>query len=185
LQVDLKDSESSGALHYQLVDVVTDDAAHRQELGSPYYFPTEIWCLIFEIGEQSRGSTVLPSKTSHRIREGSECPFPLLVSHVCQHWRDISINTPSLWTWIDYDTYSWDGYELANSDVVGLFIERAQGQPLDIRLTSYSYGIDLTLIQHVYDLPIGYDTACFEDAQRALDIICNHASQWRTAHLSI
>jgi hypothetical protein len=144
----------------------------HQEDRSPY-LPPEIWSAIFQIGRQMQHSpSTLHSGTPIRS-------FPLLVSHVCRLWRDISINTPSLWTWIDYGTESCYGCELVSADLVEEFIKRSRDQPLDIRLSSHSYGADLSVTDENYwDL-------LYQDAERALDVIFDHAWRWQSAHLNL
>ena len=53
--------------------------------------------------------------------------FQILVSHVCRHWREVALNSHTLWTTLDFDNV----LQLEKSKV---FIERAHGLPLKIHI---------------------------------------------------
>ena len=53
--------------------------------------------------------------------------FQILVSHVCRHWREVALNSHTLWTTLDFDNV----VQLERSKV---FIERAHGLPLKIHI---------------------------------------------------
>ena len=53
--------------------------------------------------------------------------FQILVSHVCRHWREVALNSHTLWTTLDFDNI----LQLERSKV---FIERAHGLPLKIHI---------------------------------------------------
>ncbi|CAK5284217.1 unnamed protein product [Mycena citricolor] len=51
--------------------------------------------------------------------------FQVLVSHVCRHWREVSLAAHTLWTTLKFNTH-------LNLDRAKTYIERANGLPLDI-----------------------------------------------------
>ena len=53
--------------------------------------------------------------------------FELLISHVCRHWRNIALETPSLWTNISVTNTACLPYER-----VATYLERSKSLPLDI-----------------------------------------------------
>ncbi|KAG6827931.1 hypothetical protein H0H92_009909 [Tricholoma furcatifolium] len=53
--------------------------------------------------------------------------FQVLVSHVCRQWRQVALGAPTLWTSLDF----LEGSPFEKSKI---WIERANGSPLDIRL---------------------------------------------------
>jgi hypothetical protein len=53
--------------------------------------------------------------------------FQVLVSHVCRHWREVALNSHTLWTTLDFDNV----LQLERSKA---FIERAHGLPLIIHI---------------------------------------------------
>src|SRR6266403_184744 len=63
------------------------------------------------------------SKDEHRLR----LPFKVLVSHVCRRWRTVSVETSTLWTFLDFA----EGPPFEKSRT---WIERSKGCPLDIEL---------------------------------------------------
>ncbi|KAG6836683.1 hypothetical protein H0H93_004973 [Arthromyces matolae] len=54
-------------------------------------------------------------------------PFQVLVSHVCQHWREVALETPTLWTTLTFS----EGAPFERSRT---WIQRAKGSPLDIHI---------------------------------------------------
>jgi hypothetical protein len=56
-----------------------------------------------------------------------ELPFQVLVSHVCKHWREVAIESPSLWTSITFNG-------LIPMDRSKTWIERSKSLPLRIRM---------------------------------------------------
>ncbi|KAJ7794139.1 hypothetical protein B0H14DRAFT_2923868 [Mycena olivaceomarginata] len=52
-------------------------------------------------------------------------PFQVLVSHVCRHWREVALNTHTLWTTIRFIGH-------LNVEKATAWIERAETLPLDI-----------------------------------------------------
>jgi F-box-like len=59
--------------------------------------------------------------------EESCLPFQVLVSHVCQHWREIALESPVLWTKLTFT----DGPPFEKSIA---WIQRSKGSPLDISI---------------------------------------------------
>ncbi|KAF5360858.1 hypothetical protein D9756_004734 [Leucocoprinus leucothites] len=57
----------------------------------------------------------------------SELPFQVLVSHVCRRWRSVAIETPALWTLLNFEK----GTLL---DKHKAYIQRAKNVPLDINI---------------------------------------------------
>ncbi|KAF7346257.1 hypothetical protein MSAN_01852900 [Mycena sanguinolenta] len=79
-------------------------------------------------------------------------PFQVLVSHVCRHWREISLGTHTLWTTIRFAGH-------LNAEKASAWIERANDLPLDI----YIEATDLHDPQH--NDPEGEQGGQQEDAQ--------------------
>lgn len=57
----------------------------------------------------------------------TELPFQVLASHVCHHWREIAIESPSLWTTLTFS----EGAPFEKSKT---WIQRSKGLPLDIHI---------------------------------------------------
>ncbi|KAJ8080619.1 hypothetical protein PM082_017453 [Marasmius tenuissimus] len=54
-------------------------------------------------------------------------PFQMLASHVCKHWREVALETPTLWTSMNFCF----GSSIESAKV---WVERSKSQPLDITL---------------------------------------------------
>ena len=59
--------------------------------------------------------------------EDSTLPFQVLVSHVCRHWREIALESPTLWTTLSFT----EGSSFEKSSI---WIQRSKGLPLDIHI---------------------------------------------------
>jgi hypothetical protein len=74
------------------------------------------------------GAIVLEARQKRRVRY--RIPLEVVVSHVCQHWREVVIGTPLLWTHID--VYSDDSMKWVPS-----YLERSKPCLLDVRIDTY------------------------------------------------
>ncbi|KAH8825297.1 hypothetical protein DL96DRAFT_1612707 [Flagelloscypha sp. PMI_526] len=54
-------------------------------------------------------------------------PFPVLVSHVCRQWREVAIETPTLWTNISF------GAEVP-LDAIKVYLQRSKGHPIHVAI---------------------------------------------------
>ncbi|KAL0566065.1 hypothetical protein V5O48_015953, partial [Marasmius crinis-equi] len=54
-------------------------------------------------------------------------PFQMLVSHVCKHWREVALETPTLWTSMNFCF----GSSIESAKV---WVERSKSQPLEITI---------------------------------------------------
>lgn len=61
--------------------------------------------------------------------------FPALVSHVCQYWRRVALETPVLWTHIGVD-------EASHIEEIAEWVSRAKACPLDIDIDIDDAGSD-------------------------------------------
>jgi hypothetical protein len=133
----------------------------------------------------------------------SELPFQVLVSHVCRHWREIALESPVLWTKLDF----FEGPPFEKSRI---WLQRSKNLPLDI-------SIDCTMPEHEHepdDDPLANDLDgpvcasgptthgeryweehgncehspgfyCSDDFNTILDMIIPHVAQWRLLELSV
>jgi len=96
-------------------------------------------------------------------------PFPIVVSHVCRHWRNIAFSTPSLWTTITVPPEERPPYEFAMT-----LLERSRGLPIDIY-------IDCEPHEHDCDVEPPSDA----DLKFLLSLLIPHIHRWRTMELSV
>ena len=95
-------------------------------------------------------------------------PFEVTVSHVCRLWRDVAINTPTLWSTPDFSK----GPPYTEPAV---YLERSKGAPLDI-------AIDITNDEGAGD---PHDLSGEEDLEPILDLIIPHVWHWRSLELMV
>ena len=95
-------------------------------------------------------------------------PFEVTVSHVCRLWRDVAINTPALWSTLDFSK----GPPFTESAV---YLERSKGAPLDI-------AIDITNDEEGGEPD---DPSYAEQLEQILDLIIPHVWHWRSLELMV
>jgi len=105
--------------------------------------PNELLATIFAYG--SRPST-------HNSFRDSNLPFPLLVSSINKHWRDVALNSPGVWSCV----YISGRQPL---DVTRTWIRRSKGCMLDVTL-------NLRFVRQA-------------DVDPIIDIIVPHVGRWR------
>ncbi|KZS92908.1 hypothetical protein SISNIDRAFT_508277 [Sistotremastrum niveocremeum HHB9708] len=117
-------------------------------------------------------SNALTRRSSSNATDDDErsLDFPTLVSHVCSRWRQIALDAPTLWTYLDFA----DGPPFTKSRA---WIERSKGSDLDIEINLTSevkhdvIGEEL-IEETIESLP--------EDLQKILELIIPHTLRWRT-----
>ena len=111
----------------------------RNALQPISYFPPEIFAAIFSFlslpGIPSLGGTPALNLTRFRI------------SHVCHQWREIALNQPQLWSYVDFNAVSLAG--------AAEILVRAKSVPLymEIRTSSRDYRFGLFLKEAQAHLP--------------------------------
>jgi hypothetical protein len=127
--------------------------------------PPDLWARNPEIQDSVDDPRVRPYDTIHSLpnellvaifKAGSltklkrcEIPFPLLVSSICRYWRDVTINTPDIWTNIHISMRRPLKYTL-------VFLERSKSSLLDITINvigaHYSSFIEVSnaISSHIY-----------------------------------
>ncbi|KAH0832320.1 hypothetical protein J3R83DRAFT_13332 [Lanmaoa asiatica] len=101
-------------------------------------------------------------------------PFPVVVSHVCRHWRNIAFSTPSLWTTIVVPPEARPPYE-----PVSLLLERSKGVPIDIY-------ISCDPDEHEVDCDATDNGAPSEaDLKFLYSLLIPHVHRWRTIEVSV
>ena len=85
--------------------------------------------------------------------DGPPLPFQVLVSHVCRHWREIALDSPVLWTQLDFS----EGPPFEKSKA---WIQRSKRSPIDIT-------IDCTVSDHI-DYPSDHESIDSDSKRRVL-----------------
>ncbi|KAF8133295.1 hypothetical protein EV363DRAFT_51114 [Boletus edulis] len=92
-------------------------------------------------------------------------PFLILVSHVCQHWRNLAISTPSLWTSVSISPISYQH--------LATFLTRSKCLPLDIRIRLGSH-------DHGVRRKIESSTLPMADTKLLFSLLVVHVDRWRS-----
>lgn len=106
-----------------------------------------------------------------RRRKGTPL-FPVLASHVCRTWRDIVLNTPSLWTWVDLTTNG-------KKDLYAALEERSKTNLLEVTMT-----VD-TCHTHIPSRKIAIVGIRLDSAVYHMDFFARIASRCRSLHVSV
>ncbi|KAF9013327.1 P-loop containing nucleoside triphosphate hydrolase protein [Cyathus striatus] len=96
--------------------------------------------------------------------------FQVLVSHVCRHWREVALNTPSLWNILYFR-------EPSDIDKAEAYLQRTSASP--------SYLLDILVDTVACEDHIPGVTLCREEIRRVFDVIIKHVRHWRSFHLKI
>ncbi|CAE6369270.1 unnamed protein product [Rhizoctonia solani] len=92
--------------------------------------PVEVLIRIFEFVANAESCKLGPrSQTYMKMPQ-----YPVLLTHVCAHWRRIIIGTPLFWTHIDAAPHLYNSKRLR--DRTQTFIERAYHSTLDIHIST-------------------------------------------------
>lgn len=92
---------------------------------------------------QDRINAIIPNEVltiifRHSASELHGCPFPITLSHVCHRWREITLNTASLWTLIFiYDRLCTESLQVQLSRSKCLPLEIHLVQPTKARVLDY------------------------------------------------
>ncbi|KZT73800.1 hypothetical protein DAEQUDRAFT_354780 [Daedalea quercina L-15889] len=158
--------------------------------------PTELLAQIFvlganmddpidedeEIDEDSVDSEIEEDEDKDGDEEGDDDdekpPFEVTVSHVCKLWRDVAINTPTLWSGLDFS----EGLPYTKSAV---YLGRSKGAPLDI-------SIDVTKDEEDEETNLNDPVpalaelmVCSDELEAILKLIIPHVSHWRSLELMV
>lgn len=99
-------------------------------------------------------------------------PFPIVVSHVCRHWRNIAFSTPSLWTTIVVPSEARPPYEFEST-----LLERSKSLPVDIYINCEPDDDDDS------DSDIGPPSDA--DLESLFSILVPHIHRWRTMEVAV
>ncbi|EPQ54945.1 hypothetical protein GLOTRDRAFT_43416 [Gloeophyllum trabeum ATCC 11539] len=186
-----------------------EKAARNERVPNPYIPPTsgcpinrlppELLAYIFTVGARMEAEensadwqmdddyvdsdydSASDSEDSDEEEEGGP-EFQVLVSHVCRRWREVALETPNLWTSIDFT----EGPPFEKSRA---WVERSKGAPLDIAIDcqeSIRPASPLPGEEHDYSTDEDeYKSMTLEDLSTALSIIIPHVEHWRSFELMV
>ena len=88
--------------------------------------------------------------------------FQIVISHVCRHWRNVALSTPSLWTNIEVAPEARPPYESVSTR-----LERSKGLPIDIYVNCGPPAPDV-------------EPPSDADLEFLFSLLCPHIHRWRT-----
>ncbi|KDQ55586.1 hypothetical protein JAAARDRAFT_323678 [Jaapia argillacea MUCL 33604] len=120
--------------------------------------PNELLQFIFRFGARLAG-------------EDQELPFPVSTSHVCRHWRELSLSTPDLWSRLNISILRpWE------EERVRVYLERSRIALLDIRLSRHDWA-DESSQRH--------GKSCSMKMPIFISLLLPHIHRWRTLAINI
>ncbi|KAG8708336.1 hypothetical protein FRC08_018943 [Ceratobasidium sp. 394] len=127
---------------------LANERNRSRTLTSVHRLPSEILATIFSISS----SRYTRSDRTARIRGVYLSPATL--ASVCSSWRQLALQCPSLWSYIDIIV--GDGLSLHHPMQLNLWVERSQNVPLYVNIRDHNYRDDdlpyTTTWQHVKKL---------------------------------
>ncbi|RXW14288.1 hypothetical protein EST38_g11566 [Candolleomyces aberdarensis] len=149
--------------------------------------PNDILSLIF--------LACLPHNSSRQRLTGLSAAHPaLVVSHVCQRWRQLSFNTPLLWSVIDIDVpkppscreyklddamAQWERQMQVIFEMTEFWISRSASCPLTL---SFSGGLTFPRPTILTEETV---SAGQQKLSRIIDVLCDVSHRWKSAYLSV
>ena len=128
-------------------------------MAAIHSLPIELVARIFAIGVQDQGEPDAIEVGAHR--------FEVLVSHVCQYWRQTALSTPSLWTTIFFRS-------VPHMTRAREYLIRSKEHLLDIDVDTCSEK------EH----EAGY-TLFRKEFTQVFDIVVPHIDRWRSLTLKV
>ncbi|KAJ2930325.1 hypothetical protein H1R20_g6783, partial [Candolleomyces eurysporus] len=149
--------------------------------------PNDILSLIF--------LACLPHNLSpQRLTELSAAHPALVVSHVCQRWRQLSLSTPLLWTFIDihiprlpdprdyqvdHIMVRWGAQMQAIYEMAQFWISRSTSCPLTV---AFSGGLSFP---HYANFAEEIVFTARQRMSSIVDVICDVSDRWKSVYLSL
>ncbi|KAI0801867.1 hypothetical protein BC629DRAFT_1494908 [Irpex lacteus] len=159
--------------------------------------PAELLGYIFELGYLAENDKVDSGEDdddieddesfdslSHSSHSSSnherDLPIELLVSRVCQHWRNVAIGLPALWTKLEFKD-PFNDFEQQRT-----YLERAKGAPLDISIDcTFEEDDDEDEHAALQDDSGRTESRVYGEIKQVMEIILPHASQWRSLEVMV
>ncbi|KAJ7132970.1 hypothetical protein C8R46DRAFT_653464 [Mycena filopes] len=139
-------------------------------MAQVYALPVELLSNIFVLGaaDQLEDSPFLLRPDEDHCPASSVTDFQLLVSHVCQHWRQVALRISCLWTSLHFR-------EPAHIARAEAFLTRVTtNHPLDILVDTVS------VEEHIPGV-----TLCRDEMHAIFALITPHVARWRAFHLKV
>ncbi|KAF9077499.1 hypothetical protein BDP27DRAFT_1311146 [Rhodocollybia butyracea] len=150
-------------------------------------FPSEIVTIIFELGtfselgklRHSLDDTPFVFESSCKSNNYSYAPnFPILVSHICHKWREIALNTPSIWSTLFFDRAS-------HLERGRMFLERCT--PRSIHSPEYcsGYFLDIVIATVPFKQQSHNDCISKGELEEIFNLLVPVTVRWRSFYLRV
>ncbi|KAG1861705.1 hypothetical protein F4604DRAFT_1787914 [Suillus subluteus] len=93
--------------------------SRRNTLASVFSLPPEILVMIFTYTAEDANFNIY----ADIIPRSTGTPTSMIVTHVCRHWRQVALECPSLWTFIDHLPVPWIAIMLERSKEAALVVK--------------------------------------------------------------
>lgn len=110
------------------------------------------------------------SSTTSILIDGS---FQVTVSHVCKHWREVALETPTLWSDIDLETGTHAAHSYSRASA---YLSRSKMHPLSICIDVEEEDNGSDDSDHCCDQS---PTTMHAQLQQFMDLLIPHTSRWR------
>ncbi|KDQ09504.1 hypothetical protein BOTBODRAFT_164638 [Botryobasidium botryosum FD-172 SS1] len=104
--------------------------------------PSECISQIFTMGSSPRPMDEEDPTSDDPSWNSPVKPFRLIIPAVCRRWRDIALNTPRLWSTIEFSDAAPFGYS-------ELMLKRSRDCPLSIRVDFSRPKSEITTVLHL------------------------------------
>ena len=131
----------------------------QQSMAAIHTLPIEILSRIFLLGQ--------PAGEYPEFPPIGPPPFEVLVSHVCQHWRQVALRTPHLWTTIHLRT-------VPHIDRAKQYLRRSGRLPLDILVDTCD------IEEHIKDFLLFRD-----EFMPVFSILTPYIDRWRSMQIKV
>lgn len=115
----------------------------------------------------------------------SEKDAPLLLAHVCRHWRQLALDTPRLWTrlFLLFDGKVTQSARLLNSqyDALSFWLDRSRSLPISIRCVRGDDIIESEPSFRSWSEPEDKYNA----AEKVVDLLHQHKDRWENVSIDL
>lgn len=126
-----------------------------QDLTSPVFrLPAELMLIVFKLFVRDPGNGHTPETVIN------PCPALSVLSIICWRFRELALESPSLWREIKYYTRTSRSMSLSLYQL-RLYLERSRGMPLDVRYSiQYPNHTNIGDFPHAWNLIVPHLPRC-------------------------
>ena len=174
---DSDDEDEAMATFWNLEEGVEDDVLNEEDSVTRRLGRSKV---TGNDGDESQYDGISESASDSTFEVAP--PFEVLISHVCQHWRTVALNTPSLWTKINVSPL-----ESAPFERVKILLERGKSLPIDIHIDCEPPDDDdeSSCGSEDSELDQSPHSMSFSDLDSLMSLLVPHISRWGSIEVSV